>query len=704
MTKNRIHISIVVLILLCLASTLILLEKISVKQSSTLEQMLSAEDIVQINQYRALFDSESEPVLIAIVSPEKSLPPSAGSAIAQIEKELLSIAAVSNVLSTSSMSEVGLSREQLPLVDEFTELILLMISPGAQELAAANSLSQEIEDTVKALLQPEESVFIAGMPQVRAASWRIGNQDLKMILPLLVAITLVVALLFFNSLTALALSLLLTSLTTCICLALQLLFKAEVNALIVFVVPVIWAIATLDAFHLYSRTAIKTKQKHPHPAKAASKELFIPCLLTTLTTAGCFMTLTALDTSPLIVSFGIWGTAGTVLAFILTFTIGEKLLSMYEISDVFPRWPGMFAFKMVTLSQRYAVPTIVIWLGLTLFAIASLSQISIATSFPQVFSPDRTIAVEIDRLKQLTGSDLNGIDVIIEADSAHGENDERLASAALLTNNYLNTIVETGLVLPIGVLDAGTLEKMYTQWQAEDTGLNSSNTALIDKLGSWINNESHAVRLQAFLAETSYARKQEIVSWLEHFDETMLRHHRITLSGSGYYYYLTEKRGLSSLLWSSTFSLLTIVLAMIWLTRKSIQVAIAMAGCIIPGIIVAGAMGAFNIPWSIAMLPMPALLLGLMNDDIIHMKWSSGKNKRSSSSFYRRNAVVAGPALLATTVVLSGAYATLCLSGIQTNQYLGYLIPLGLILAFFCNLTLIPALNSCLRKSVPSQY
>jgi predicted RND superfamily exporter protein len=98
--------------------------------------------------------------------------------------------------------------------------------------------------------------------------------------------------------------------------------RAEINALLVLVVPVIWTIATLDAFHLYSRTVIHARRNCPNPAKSASRALFLPCLLTTVTTAGCFLTLTLLDTSPLTISFGIWSTAGAVL----TFTVGTKLL------------------------------------------------------------------------------------------------------------------------------------------------------------------------------------------------------------------------------------------------------------------------------------------------------------------------------------------------------------------------------------------
>jgi hypothetical protein len=142
---------------------------------------------------------------------------------------------------------------------------------------------------------------------------------------------------------------------------------------------------------------------------------------------------------------------------------------------------------------------------------------------------------------------------------------------------------------------------------------------------------------------------------------------------------------------------------MLWITRSKLQALVAVFSSIVPAALLAGCMALLGVPWSIAMLPMPAVLLGLMNDDTIHMLWSSQKSERFGRRYFQRNALAAGPALLATTVVLAGAVGTLGVSGLQTNQSLGWLIPLGLVLALLCNLTLLPALSSLLHKSTRSR-
>ena len=705
MFQNKLNIGITFVFLMCIGSVAVLLKNVSVKQSSTLEQMLPVKYRTQINHYRQIFNIESEPVIIAIQSPVAVT----ADRISEIEIALRSVNNVSNTLSSVSIKHSGFSNKQLLSLQNNTELILLMIKPGAQQLETSKKLSDRIRQTVNSHLKTDESLLIAGQPQIRAASWNITSQDLKIILPLLVVITIVISLLFFNSYTALALSLLLTSLTTVICLGLHLLIRTDIDILLVLAIPVIWAISTLDAFHLYNRTAIKVQENNLNPAKAAGKELFIPCLLTTVTTAGCFLTLTVQDTSPLIITFGLWCAAGAVIAFILTFTLGEqllgeKLLSLDAIKKSSALWPGEISFKFVKLAQKHYLLTLIFWGALALLSLFYVSQLRVSMSYPQIFTSSKNIAQEIEQLRDLTGSDLNAVDIIVEASDSDGKTVSNIANAILLTSNYLNTIDETRLVLPIDLLNQSDMKKVFKQWQSD--GSVHKNTASYDasSLRNWFNEETYTARLQLYMAQTSYERKQEIFNWIVHFDETMLSHHNIILSGSGYFYNLTEKQGLKSLVSSSVLSLIILVCTLFWITGNRTRVLIALSGSIIPALIVTGFMAKFNIPWSIAMLPLPAVLLGLMNDDTIHIIWSSRKSRQFDKLHFRRNALKAGAALLATTLVLSCAVATLTLSGIQTNQYLGVLIPLGLLLAYLCNLSLIPALNSLLHKSAQSTY
>ncbi len=689
-TAHRVTLLVVTLVLASVLGTRLLLDAFAVDQSSTLEQMLTPADVAAIEEFRALFAIESEPVLLALRAPGGM----ATDRVAAIENALAALDGVATTLSPVSVARLEFSATAIFRLRDDAQLLLLFLAPDYQQLDAARALSAAIERTARAALSDGEEVVIAGMPQVRAASWDITARDARLMVPLLVLVTALVVFAFFRSWAALGLSLLLTSLTTFACLLLQYLWQAEIRALVVFIVPVMWAIATLDAFHLYSRTALEQRRGTRDPARAAARALFLPCLATTATTAGCFATLTLLDTSPLIVSFGAWGAAGAIIAFLLTFTLGVRFMTLRADWRSLPVWPAFCAFGLVRLAERHARVTVVLWLLLAVAAVAALPRLNVATLFPQVFTREQPIARDIERLRDLTGSDLNAIDLVITPTDVHGEPLERLASAALFTSHYLATIEETRYVLPTGLMSAQDIKGVLQRARDDSASGYALRGELREGLANWVNEDAGAVRLQWYLSATSFERKREIMAWVANFDEDALTHHRIALSGTGYYYHLTEERGLRSLASSSLLSVLLIALALLWITRRAGAALAALCGSVVPALLLAGCMGWLGVPWSIAMLPMPALLLGLVNDDTIHMAWGAGRLRQ-----WRRNALEAGPALLATTVVLSGAIGTMALSGIQTNAYLGLLIPAGLVLALLCNLTLLPALSSWSRRS-----
>ncbi|NND68496.1 MAG: hypothetical protein HKN19_12990, partial [Halioglobus sp.] len=254
--QHRVTLLVLGLVLGSLLGTRLLLDAFAVDQSSTLEQMLTSADVAAINDLREVFNIESEPVLLALESPAGF----AAARLSAVELVLAEVPGVATTLSSASVARLGFSDTEIFRLQGGAELLLLFLAPGSQQLDAARALTRNIELAAHGALQRGEQVVIAGMPQVRAASWQITAADAQLMVPLLVLITVVVAFAFFRSWAALGLSLLLTSLTTFACLLLQYLWQAEIKALVVFIVPVIWAIATLDAFHLYARTALEQRR------------------------------------------------------------------------------------------------------------------------------------------------------------------------------------------------------------------------------------------------------------------------------------------------------------------------------------------------------------------------------------------------------------------------------------------------------------
>lgn len=677
----------------------LLLNHFSLDQSSTLEQMLAPQEREDLSEYRRLFGIDADAVLLSLHDPLGVTAARRDTWIRALE----GVPGARSVIAAPFQSKFSSEPADIVAADITAgnrELLLIFFESESRTLEQSQALVAQMSEFTKQIANGSEVVHTLGMPHYRVATWQVAREDGVLMLPLLVGLTALVSCLFFRSWVAFALSLILTSLTTFSCLLLQYVIQPELKMLVVFVVPVIWAIATLDAFHLYSRTAREMRRGFVRPAESAAAALFGPCALTTLTTAGCFATLMLLETSPLVFAFGLWATAGTLIAFALTFSLGVFFLARVVGAQSLPAapiLPSLMAWQLVSWAQAHRRAVILTWVCLAILACASVSQVRVQTPFPPEFSRDHPLSNALSNMRVLTGSDLSPIDLVLSATNAEGAEPGALLSAGLFTTNYLRTLEETRLVAPRDFLAREDVQAFAAGRHAANQGHERvRHESLPAAARHWINEDEVSMRLQWYLSPTTYKRREELLGWLENFDQDALVHHELSLAGPGYFNHVTEKRGLRSLFSSALLSTTLIVICLFAVSGSALQTLAGLLVSLLPALLVAGVMALLHIPWTLALLPMPVLLLGLVNDDTMHMLWRgrlAGERVSNRGYLSRRNALNAGPALIATTLVLASAIATLSMSGLKTNQSLGILVPTGLILALLCNLTLLPALS-----------
>lgn len=661
-----------------------------VNDSSTLEQMLSADQAASVQAFRKLFRADAEPVLIALDADQ----PVSQVVLTRLQNDLASLPGVKETFTTRSSRSRDDPMELQGRLASDVELVIVWTDATYRGLDAARALQRDIDQVVSRHLGPEYPAAIVGVPRLRAASWEMARADARLMLPLLIVASVGVVYAFFRSWSALWLSLAMTSLTTLCCLALQYLLEPQINALLVSLLPVIWAIATLDVFHLYVAAALDA-QRAGSGGPRATQRVVMPCLLTTLTTAGCFLTLTVADASPLVARFGFWAAIGTVIAFVLTFTLGRRLLANGHTLDALPRWPARLSLSLARVAQRWPAQIITFWGAVTVLSMVVLSDLPIGSDYPQVFAPHRSIARDIERMQAITGSDLNPVEVILRPKGEDAGQPDRLFGAVMFLTNYLRTIDETRFILPFALVEESELQRLLGNVAGDAQVISDEAGMPLSQITPWYSQD--AVRLQWYLTAADFGRKGEIFAWVSNFAEDALPNYTLTLSGPGFHTHQVEVLGLKNLIIGFACSLGIIVVVLLLAVRDPVFTLAGLAGTLLPLLLVGGCMALLQIPWSVALLPVPALLLGLANDDAIHMIWGRGGGRRGQ---WRRNAANAGPALLATSVILALATATMLLSGIQSNRFVGMLTPLGLLLAFVCNLTLLPAVSSWRRRSL----
>jgi predicted RND superfamily exporter protein len=687
-----------------LLAALVFLAQVSPSEAPTIEQVLARKDVAEIERIRELFGSEPDICLVAIRRADGRVP---AERLQRVEEALGSIDGVAHTWSSLTRPvpvlapdgtmtlKTGVDRERTsPLLepDPRTSVILVALEPGTVRLTRSRALTAAIDDVLARVAEPGEIVHVVGTPQLRAASWAVAEDDLARSWPLLVAILVVLPLVFFAAPGAVVFPLVLAALTTAACLAGYRWLSGPLNSLALLLVPIVWSVATLDAMHLYYRA------RRTGAVASAWAELRLPCLVTTLTTAGGLAALAVQEESQLIRSFGIWAAVGTLLAYGLTFTVGRALLSFSMSRRPVPRWSPRLVLAVVRTSRKRAGAVLLAWAGLLVAAVVLLTNLEVAVRFPHVFAPGHPFARELSAMDEMLGIDLSPVEIYVEATDDHGRHAVPLVSAMMAVTYYLQTLPESRVVLPHDLLDPETFQAALAPATRIDRGaqLEAQLTELArdPRLAPWVRFDRGAGRVQVQFAQTSLERRSEIDTWLRHFDETMLSHHRLSFGGSGYHYLLAERRGLHGAVIGGVFSLLVVVTALAWSFRQRPRLfAVALVGNLAPLVLVAGLMGAIGLPWSLAVLPLPAVLLGLAVDDTVHLLWPLRVGRR-----FDRGALRSGPALLATTAVLACSVGTLMLSGLQINRELGLLLPAGLVLALACDLSLLPALLTLWRR------
>ncbi|MEW8001924.1 MAG: MMPL family transporter [Candidatus Thiodiazotropha sp.] len=573
------------------------------------------------------------------------------------------------------------------------DTILFWRSQPKQKRDPRRPLHQEIERKISAILTPavtERSLLFAP-EMVRTASWQAAASDLGRIAPLLGVIVFLVPLLAFRSLTSSAFIFVTAGVTTT---ATLLLFNTGLeggfNALLLAVVPLVWAVSSMDAAHLVERIEALERRAMPMPFRRAVRELAAPCSVTTATTFIGFGALAMQSDSPLLRSFGLTAAAGTLLAIVFTFLLGGLLLRRgciqgrppYAINPL-----AALSHGLVRASLNRPVVTLTLWLLLAVAVTPLAIQVSTRTPFPNIFTHDHPVGMDTTRLQQLLDIDLRPLSLYLTAREQSGSNREQLLHALHATTDYVGKLPESRLVLPAAIIKAVCLRGC-----GDEGGIEHPVRTLIDSSG--------VARIEVFFRPHDPERQREIISWLEKFDQTMLGHHQLVFDGPGYLYPAVESLGISGALSGILWSLCGVLL-ILWLVFRRVGLVVpALLVTLLPLWLVVGFMGAVGIDWSLALLGVPAILFGLAVDDTIHLLWHR-RRRASLRHILRHNALRSGAALTATTLMLCLSVASLSLSSLIANQEIALLLAIGMALALLLDLTLLPAVVSLLRRKSP---
>jgi len=646
---------------------------------SSLARLLPAEEVARLERTAGSFDRRQEPVFVVLDGGATAW---ADERVVAVERELERVPGVAR------------ASEPLPLRrlrrDPTLRMLSLTLAPELR-LDEARRVSRALEDVLAGARREGERAYVAGWPRFSADSSALVRLDLARVLPLLACATLAVPWVFLGSPGAGVFALLVAACTTALTLwGLQLACGAP-SPVALAIVPLPWAAAAMHALHLAGRARALAARglSRDESARRARAELAVPCLATGLTGAAGLGALGAVARAGLLRDLGLASAAGLLLAYLLAFGPCVPLLALVTGEKAPPRWPSALGTRAMRRVRRSPGRWIAVWALLALGALAGFSRLRVSTAFPRLFSPDVPLARDLEHLAGALGTDLCPVEVGVIASDEAGRRPLALASAVSALAHALHTYPEVRAVLPVDAFDSSLalLRSLPSSQPAE------RETALARLLAraefrSWVDAERGSALLEVHLAPASWERKREILGHLEHFDATMLGHHALQLSGTGYAAYRAEELGLADLGSATLLSVLALAAGLGIALRRPRAWAAALAASALPLLFVAGVMGWASIPWSIALLPLPAALLAGAVDGSVHLAWRT----RGRGSL---------PALLGSNALAAACGATLCWTSFETSRAFGLLLSLGLLVALAANWTLFSAPVRRSRRRAP---
>lgn len=720
MATSRRDVLVVGLSILALVASLLFLSRGAPEQFPSPEQILPATEVTELSELRELYGNGGDFLLVLA---DRSDGRASADHVDAIEAELAKLGGVTRTWSSRSRprlvmgegddhvltlvprskapsSAVGTRVDQLFEPGAHATLFLVGLEPSLSELGAARRFHDDLRARLDPLREPGEVFRVAGSPAIRAAYREAAKNDAARLLFLLVAAVVLVPFVFFRSLLAALFPLVLAALSAATTLLLYRLVVGTLHPWILVLIPLVWAIATMDAMHLYEGARRNTDGPLEDAVASTRRELLLPCLVTAGTTALSLVTLAIPGGAPMLRAFGIWGAVGAMVAFGFTFATGPAFLRLFRRARApLPAWPSRLARRTASFARRHARLVLVLWLIVFAASAALVLRIRLAPKYPHVFATGNVVGDDLVAIQSTLGAEPMPLDIYLEAEDAEHRTPERLIAATLGLQIYLETLNETRAVLSASTLVDEWMRNDPRAMQAMrpgffDESLRAQGASMLEdpRIRPWLRVDRGAARVQLLLAPTDFARKQEILKWIRLYVKNVWTGYRLRFGGPNYVYHVSELEGFRTIAQGAAIDVALLIVTFAIVLRRWRLVLTALLGNVVPVTVVLGVMGALGIPWSLGLLGVPVIVLGLAVDDTVHLLWPLRTVAREPAARFASSVRHCGAAVIATCVMLAACLASLSRSGFQLNRELGVLLPVGLLFALFAELTLVPAL------------
>jgi predicted RND superfamily exporter protein len=603
--------------------------------------------------------------------------------------------------------------------DGKTTMISARLIPKAGE---NEDISFELMGLVKKILDDETKVtgykyWISGGAAITTSFVSIAEADAAFFTPLVVGSVMVLLFLLFRRVGGMVIPMAVVALTILVVLSIQVLLGYKLNNFTSNIPVFIIAIGIADAVHIYIVWLMYRRQGEDNKTAVTHslQKNFLPILLTSLTTAVGFASLSISEIVP-IATLGIATASGAILAFVISVVLMPALLllvigeikqeSTEQTSRFDERYKQMARF-IIAHDKKIVAPTVSIFM---LFA-AGLFHVKVDSNTIRYFDKEYEMRKATEFITDnLTGS--MSYEIIVDSGEKDGIKDPKflktvqrfydeyqakytdvrhLASLLDVVKQF-HKVMNGGKPAYYKVPDSKELIAQYLL-------LYSLSLPQGMEINDKIDIEERLLRVTGQINIVDTSRDLEMIAWAEQWwEETP---YSAVVNGQTAMFAYMQSSVTDTLIYSISIALVLVSIMMLIIFKNLKMLFIFILPNILPIILVVGIMGWLDIAIDLGVAVSGAIILGVAVDDTIHFFAKYFDAQRKGLAMEERLSYVfqyTGAAILFTTVILSISFLMFLGSDFAPNFVFGIVTASALLIAFVADLLLLPAVLSLMER------
>jgi hypothetical protein len=449
----------------------------------------------------------------------------------------------------------------------------------------------------------------------------------------------------------------------------------------------ILVVATSDLVHFFSHYSQKNELSIQEKLDFTKEKVFMPCLLTSLTTALCFVSLIPNSIVP-IKNIGLYASLGAILCFVYTFYLLPYFLKIFEINSLHQhRLKSFHTSKLVKLVLEHPTKTIFIFVSLSLTLAMNSKDLKIDDDFYTKFADNHELTKSVNIFQEEFQS-LGTIDLVYNikaGDIQDSENHQKI----LAFENELQSLSQIAYIKSY----SGFYQYVRDAFShlLDDNNKERRISSLVDMMktrnifANFHDEKNDIARSVVFITSTSSLTTVQAIEQIQKLSSKYKDIFTVKEQGFVSLRTFVFNKLTTNFFISFFFSLISIFIVFLFLFRSFFWSLIGLAPNIFPLLLISGALGLLNFPIDSNLVLMICITLGVAVDDTIHFLYSLKHNITEQGQELKTAILNAfestNKALLGTTLIFSLSFPCFFLAELKIFYQVGGFVIMSLIFA-----------------------